>query len=81
MEPTIWDAIISLNALYERPPIHESPLRLINGPAAVRHHSYREALVWYSRSLVVLQQRIDQGTADLSVSLISCLLFIAIELL
>ncbi|KAJ5167321.1 transcriptional regulator family: Fungal Specific TF [Penicillium canariense] len=81
-EPAVWDAIISLSALYERPPLLETPpFWLINNPATVRSHSHREALVWYSRSLAVLQQRINQGTANLSVSLISCILFIAIELL
>ncbi|KAJ5088698.1 transcriptional regulator family: Fungal Specific TF [Penicillium angulare] len=82
MEPAIWDAIISLSSLYERPPIHESsPFRLINSPAEVEHLYHHEALVWYSRSLAVVQQRIDRGEADLSVCLISCILFIAIELL
>ncbi|KAJ5642122.1 transcriptional regulator family: Fungal Specific TF [Penicillium lividum] len=82
MEPAIWDAIISLSSLYERPPIHDaSPFRLINNPAEVEHSYHREALVWYSRSLATVQQRIDQGVADLTVSLISCILFIAIELL
>ncbi|KAJ5612196.1 hypothetical protein N7510_005390 [Penicillium lagena] len=82
VEPVIWDAIISLSALYERPPIHEtSPWLLMNDPAAVRHQHHREALVWYSRSLAVLQQRIKQGTAELMVSLISCILFTAIEIL
>lgn len=74
--------MISLSTLYERPPIHESPaLQLINDPAVVKHRYHHEALVWYSRSLAALQQRINQGAADLSVSLISCILFIAIELL
>ncbi|KAF3397889.1 hypothetical protein F1880_006132 [Penicillium rolfsii] len=82
MEPAVWDAIISLSALYERPPLHETPpFWLINSPAVVRSRTHREALVWYSRSLSILQQRINQGTANLGVSLISCILFIAIELL
>jgi hypothetical protein len=82
MEPAVWDAIISLSALYERPPLHETPpFWLINSPAVVRSQTHREALVWYSRSLAALQQRINQGTANLGVSLISCILFIAIELL
>ncbi|KAJ6120969.1 transcriptional regulator family: Fungal Specific TF [Penicillium sp. IBT 18751x] len=81
-EPVVWDAIISLSALYERPPVHETPPeQLINYPAAVKHCYHHEALVWYSRSLSRLQQRINQGVADLTVSLISCVLFIAIELL
>lgn len=82
LEPAVWDAVISLSALYERPPIHESSaLQLIKDPAVVRHRYHHEALVWYSRSLAALQQRINQGVADLNVSLISCILFIAIELL
>ncbi|KAJ5649073.1 uncharacterized protein N7484_002796 [Penicillium longicatenatum] len=82
MEPAIWDAIISLSSLYERPPIHDaSPFRLINNPAEVQYTHHREALIWYSRSLAAVQQRIDHGVADLMVSLISCILFIAIELL
>ncbi|KAJ6031852.1 Protein of unknown function DUF3468 [Penicillium herquei] len=81
-EPAIWDAIISLSALYERPPIHEtSPFRLINNPAEVEHPHHHEALVWYSRSLATLRQRMENGSADLSVLLVSCILFIAIELL
>ncbi|KAJ5682811.1 transcriptional regulator family: Fungal Specific TF [Penicillium macrosclerotiorum] len=82
MEPAVWDAIISLGALYERPPVQETPpFRLINDPATIQHAYHHEALIWYSRSLATLQARIDQGTADIGVSLISCLLFIAIELL
>jgi hypothetical protein len=82
LEPVVWDAIISLSTLYERPPLHEaSPEQLLNDPAAVKQCYHHEALVWYSRSLSRLQQRINQGMADLTVSLISCVLFIAIELL
>lgn len=82
LEPAVWDAVISLSTLYERPPIHDSsPFSLIDSPAAVRHDYHQEALVWYSRSLAALQQRINQGVADFTVSMISCILFIAIELL
>lgn len=82
VEPVIWDAIISLSVLYERPPIHETmPWLLVNDPAEVRHEYHRDALVWYSRSLALLQQRIDRGTVEPIVALISCILFIAIELL
>ncbi|KAJ6178486.1 Protein of unknown function DUF3468 [Penicillium mononematosum] len=81
-EPLVWDAIIPLSALYERPLIHEtSPWLLINYAAAVRHQHHREAVIWYTRSLALLQQHINQGTADLMVALVSCILFIVIELL
>lgn len=82
LEPAIWDAIIALSSLYERPPIHEAPpVQLLNDPASVQLPYHREALGWYSRSMSALQRRIDSGGADLTISLISCILFIAIELL
>lgn len=82
MEPAIWDAIIALSSLYERPPVHEAPpVQLLNEPASVQLPYHREALGWYSRSMSALQSRIDNGGADLTISLISCVLFIAIELL
>ncbi|KAJ5312141.1 transcriptional regulator family: Fungal Specific TF [Penicillium antarcticum] len=82
LEPAVWDAVISLSVLYERPPICDAkPLSLLNNPADVRHGYHEEALVWYSRSLAALQRRINQGVADLTISMISCVLFIAIELL
>jgi hypothetical protein len=78
----VWDAVISLSTLYERPPIHDiSQFSLIHNPADVRHNYHKEALVWYSRSLAALQRRINQGAVDLTISMISCVLFIAIELL
>ncbi|CAG7973531.1 unnamed protein product [Penicillium salamii] len=82
LEPAVWDAVISLSALYERPPISDSsPFSLLHSPADVRHVYHREALVWYSRSLSALQQRIHRGVADITISTITCILFIAIELL
>lgn len=82
LEQAVWDAVISLSALYERPPISDSPpASLIESPAAVQHNYHREALVWYSRSLAALRQRIHRGVVDVTVSAISCILFIAIELL
>jgi hypothetical protein len=82
LEPAVWDAVISLSALYERPPICDSePLSLLKSPANVRHGYHGDALVWYSRSLAALQRRINEGFADLTISMISCVLFIAIELL
>ena len=70
------DAVIALSALYERPPIYDSkPLSLLNNPANVRHGYHEEALVWYSRSLIALQRQINQGVADLTISMTSCVLF------
>ncbi|CAG8259875.1 unnamed protein product [Penicillium olsonii] len=82
LEPAVWDAVISLSALYERPPINDSsPFSLIHSPADVRYDYHHEALVWYSRSLAALQQRIHRGVADVTISTIACILFIAIELI
>lgn len=83
-EPAIWDSLISLSALFERPPITEqaSPTALLNLPAAVREDYHRDALSWYSRSLAGLRQRINcGGGADLSVVLVGTIVYIAIELL
>ncbi|KAJ6160512.1 Protein of unknown function DUF3468 [Penicillium chermesinum] len=64
------------------PPIYEaSPVQLLNDAASVQLPHHREALEWYTRSMSALQRRIDNGGADLTISLISCILFIAIELL
>ncbi|CAG7918931.1 unnamed protein product [Penicillium olsonii] len=82
LEPAVWDAVISLSALYECPPINDSsPFSLIHSPADVRYDYHHEALVWYSRSLAALQQRIHRGVADVTISTIACILFIAIELI
>ncbi|KAF9893530.1 hypothetical protein FE257_010842 [Aspergillus nanangensis] len=82
-EPAIWDAIIALSALYERPPITQcAPYRLLAVPLpAVRDQRHREALSWYARSLGALQKRLERSSLDPAVALISCVLFITIELL
>lgn len=43
--------------------------------------NHQKALLWYNRSLSKLRRKIEEGTADVSVALISCLLYICIELL
>lgn len=83
-EPAIWDAIVSMSALYESPPKPKPQFMLgTSGPindetCTERHH---EALRWYSRSLTNLQRKVNQGTADIVVVLISCAIFSIIEVL
>lgn len=83
-EPAIWDAIVSMSAFYESPPKPKPQFMLgtscsINDETCTeRHH---EALRWYSRSLTLLQRKINQGTADIVVVLVSCAIFSIIEVL
>ncbi|KAL5342743.1 hypothetical protein BJX70DRAFT_269618 [Aspergillus crustosus] len=68
-EPAVWDAIISISALFE---CHDrSPL----------NQNYRDALGWYSRAVSAVRQRLQRGGMDVFVGLISCVLFICIEAL
>ncbi|RAO66556.1 uncharacterized protein BHQ10_002568 [Talaromyces amestolkiae] len=52
---------------------------LINDETRTGRHN--EALRWYSRSLTNLQRKINQGTADIVVVLVSCAIFSIIEVL
>ncbi|KAF3387295.1 hypothetical protein F1880_000564 [Penicillium rolfsii] len=69
-EPAVWDAIISVSALFESPE-----------PISDRTQNHRDALGWYSRSVSAVRQQIERGSVDTFVGLISCVLFICIEAL
>ncbi|KAJ5174909.1 uncharacterized protein N7482_000786 [Penicillium canariense] len=71
-EPAVWDAIISVSALFESP-------EPIVDPGLTQNH--RDALGWYSRSVSAVRQQIQRGSIDTFVGLISCVLFICIEAL
>lgn len=71
-EPAVWDAIISVSALFESPEPVSDPDRTQN---------HRDALGWYSRSVSAVRQQIERGSVDTFVGLISCILFICIEAL
>lgn len=79
--------VISLSALFEHPQYSDEPYRgLKGGPnisqrPPVTHQNHRLALLWYNRSLSKLRVRLEQGQGDPSVALISCILYICIELL
>ncbi|KAJ5485088.1 transcriptional regulator family: Fungal Specific TF [Penicillium diatomitis] len=80
-EPAVWDAIISISALYEYPD-QCLDMPLVNfQPQKKRRLTQvqQEALLWYSRSISSLQTKIVRGTADAYIALISCVLFICIE--
>lgn len=80
-EPAVWDAIISVSALFEGPePFPDFvSLRPKNPRALTQNH--RDALSWYSRSVTSFRQHIERGAVDVFVGLISCVLFICIEAL
>ncbi|CAG8891266.1 unnamed protein product [Penicillium egyptiacum] len=78
-EPAVWDAIITISALFECP--QQCPDSVIH-----RHDTHvsltknrQDALGWYSRSVSAVRQRIEQGSVDVFVGLITCVLFICIE--
>ncbi|PYI08404.1 hypothetical protein BO78DRAFT_339598 [Aspergillus sclerotiicarbonarius CBS 121057] len=80
-EPAVWDAIISLSALFESPEpcpdiafLRQKDLRILN-------QNHRDALGWYSRSMSSVRQRLDRGDGDIFVGLVSCVLFMCIEAL
>lgn len=68
-EPPVWDAIISISSLFES---YKPCTSLIK---------YQDALGWYSRSVSAVRRRIENGSVDVFVGLISCVLFICIEAL
>ncbi|KGO58721.1 hypothetical protein PEX1_100960 [Penicillium expansum] len=78
-EPAVWDAIITISALFERPQQCQDPVlqRHDNPVSLTKNH--QDALGWYSRSVSAVRQHIEQGSVDAFVGLISCVLFICIE--
>ncbi|OJJ96685.1 hypothetical protein ASPACDRAFT_125443 [Aspergillus aculeatus ATCC 16872] len=75
-EPAVWDAIISISALFET---HDQPTSLVSVPPIDQPQG--DALAWYSRSVSAIRQRIERGQVDIFVGLITCVLFICIETL
>lgn len=79
--------VIAVSALFEHPQYTDEPYRGIKGgpnyspKRPVKDRNHLQALLWYNRSLSKLRCKIDQRTTDASVALISCILYICIELL
>ncbi|KAF4766688.1 hypothetical protein HAV15_010179 [Penicillium sp. str.  len=78
-EPAVWDAIITISALFERPQQCLDPVRQHHDNSVSFTKNHQDALGWYSRSVSAVRQRIEQGSVDVFVGLISCVLFICIE--
>lgn len=79
--------MISLSALFEHPQYSKEPVRGLRGAprnspgTPAKDPAHQQALVWYSRSLSKLRRGLERGMANDTVVLISCILYICIELL
>ncbi|KAF7715009.1 Fungal Zn(2)-Cys(6) binuclear cluster domain-containing protein [Penicillium ucsense] len=71
-EPAVWDAIISISALFESP-------EAISDAKENRNH--QDALEWYARALSRVRQQIARGAVGIFVGLVSCVLFLCVEFL
>ncbi|KAJ5194159.1 transcriptional regulator family: Fungal Specific TF [Penicillium cf. griseofulvum] len=80
-EPTVWDAIIAISALYENPKqcMDFHFLKDRRRKARLLDRAQEEALTWYSRSISGVSSQIQRGSADPYIALISCALFICVE--
>ncbi|KAJ9489727.1 hypothetical protein VN97_g3555 [Penicillium thymicola] len=78
-EPAVWDAIITISALFERPQQCPDSVLQRHDDSVSFTKNHQDALGWYSRSVSAVRQRIEQGSVDAFVGLISCVLFICIE--
>ncbi|KAJ5133949.1 C6 zinc finger domain protein [Penicillium atrosanguineum] len=83
-EPAVWDAIISISALFESPEPCPELFSIRRGysrssNAFTLNQNHQDALSWYSRSVSAIRQRIESGRLDIFVGLITCILFISIE--
>ncbi|ODM15449.1 hypothetical protein SI65_09052 [Aspergillus cristatus] len=78
-EPAVWDAIISISALFEGPEPFPDFVSLRPKNPGILTQNHRDALDWYSRSVTSVRQHIERGAMDVFVGLISCVLFISIE--
>ncbi|KAJ5150609.1 uncharacterized protein N7500_010798 [Penicillium coprophilum] len=78
-EPAVWDAIITISALFECPKQCRDLLPQRHDNTLILTQNHQDVLAWYSRSVSAVRQRIEQGSVDVFVGLISCVLFICIE--
>lgn len=78
-EPAVWDAIITISTLFESPQQCPDPVLQRRDNIISLTKNRQDALHWYSRSVSAIRQRIEQGSVDVFVGLISCVLFICIE--
>ncbi|KAJ5122911.1 C6 zinc finger domain protein [Penicillium atrosanguineum] len=78
-EPAVWDAIITIGALFESPEPCPNLTSIRRGHSQTLNQNHQNALGWYSRSVSAIRQQIERGRLSMFVGLISCLLFICIE--
>ncbi|KAL4813591.1 hypothetical protein BDW67DRAFT_192755 [Aspergillus spinulosporus] len=80
-ETAVWDAVNAISTLFEFPEMcldfvflrHEKTQSSLNDKQI-------EALSWYSRSLSKIRSGIERGNLSVQVALVSCVLFICIEM-
>ncbi|KAJ5223955.1 C6 zinc finger domain protein [Penicillium chermesinum] len=80
-EPAVWDAIISVSALFENPDPYPKLGVFRQGGFHGLDQPHQDALNWYSRSVSAVRQRIERGGVDVFVGLVTCTLFLCIETL
>lgn len=79
--------VLSLSTLCEHPRYSGEPVRGLRGAprtsprTLVKDRNHQQALMWYNRSLSKLRRSLEKGTVNNTVALISCILYICIELL
>ncbi|KAJ5612548.1 hypothetical protein N7510_005742 [Penicillium lagena] len=88
---TLYESPTVLSKLYDAPPVRSRlydalPVRSRDLSShllsvTVPTQRQQQALTWYSRSIGSLRRQIERGVVDVSVALVSCILFICIELL
>lgn len=81
-EPAVWNAVIAISALYENPKqcMDFHFLRDRRKKAHLLNHAQQDALTWYTRSVSSVSSQIQRGNADPYIALISCALFICVEI-
>ncbi|KAJ5353582.1 hypothetical protein N7541_006146 [Penicillium brevicompactum] len=79
-EPAVWDALISIGGLFE---CSQKGPNLFLQQTDSKHldQNHQDVLAWYSRSVSAIRRRIESGSVDAFVGLISCMLFICVEAL
>ncbi|KAI3127555.1 transcriptional regulator family: Fungal Specific TF [Penicillium roqueforti] len=82
-EPAVWDAMIAISALYENPKqcMDFHFLKDRRNKAHLLDHAQQEALTWYTRSISGVSSQIQRGSADPYIAVISCALFICVEII
>ena len=83
-DPVIWDAVIALSHLIQHSQYsrYSRSYRVPGSKTApVINEEHRRAMTWYGKSIANLRRRLKQATARSATALISCILYICIEIL